>query len=250
MKKLACLVFATAFSLVAVGQTSKAATPAAEKATVISSNRVFVKPGHGNDFRAALGKHVQKYHKGDSAQRVYEVISGPDSGGYHVVTGPTTWTAIDDRKGLGEEHNKDYADTVVPHIERRTPTLFGTYSKTLSTVAAAKFSEKALIRRYTIKPGMNSAASDYLKAYKPVWEKQGLVVAVWQAAFSGPPAYSVVFRLTNGFKDFDADLTPSRKVMEEIVGPNEYARLQAVAASAFESVVSELIVYKPELSSK
>jgi hypothetical protein len=240
-------MLATAFSAVALAQAPKAAAPSS---VVISSYRIFPKPGHGDDLRAGLGAHIQKFHTGTSSQRVYAVISGPDSGSYHIVTGPNTWTAIDDFKSLGEEHNKDYAAKVTAHTERRGPTTYGSFSKELSTVAATKFSDKAMVRRYTVKPGMLSTASDYFKAYKKVWEKLGYTVAVWQSFGSGEPTYSVVFRLKNGFKDFDVETPSSRKIMEEITGPNEYARVQGLAASAFSQVISEMIVFRPELSSK
>lgn len=243
-------MLAMAFAAVAFGQAPKAATPAAEPSAVISTYRIFPKPGHQDELRAGLASHIQKYHTGTASQRVYAVISGPDSGSYHIVTGPNSWSVIDDYKSLGAEHNKDNTEKVTAHVERRSSTTFATYSKSLSTVAATKFSDKALVRRYTVKPGMLSTASDYFKAFKKVWEKQGLNVAVWQAFGSGEATYSVVFRLTNGFKDFDADMPASRKVMEELVGPNEYSRVQGLAAAAFSQTIGELIVFRPELSSK
>ena len=250
MKRFACIVFAAAFSLVASAQDKKEAPAAPEKATLISTYRVFVKPGHEAAFKAAFGAHAKKFHQGERAWRVYDVISGPDSGAYHVVEGPTTWTSYDDRGDMGPEHTKDYETNIQPHVERQSADTFATYSKSLSTVAATEFTDKVMVMRYSIKPGMGSTAFDYFKSYKAVWAKRGQTAAVWQSAFSGGQTVSIAFRLKNGLKAFDGDLPSARKVLEELVGPNEYDRLQRVAASCFSEITSEIIVLNHDLSSK
>lgn len=252
MKRFACIVLATAFSLVAFAQDKKEAPAPAEKekAALISTFRVFVKPGHESAFKSAFGAHAKKYHQGDRGWRVYDIISGPDSGAYHVVEGPTTWTAYDDRGDISPEHSKDYETNIQPHVERQSGDTFATYSKSLSTVAVTEYTDKVLVMRYTIKPGMGPIAYDYLKSYKAVWAKRGQNAAVWQASFSGAQTVSVAFRLKNGLKAFDGDLPSSRKVLDELVGSNEYDRLQRVAASCFSDITSEIIVLNHELSSK
>lgn len=249
MKRFACLVFAAAFSLVASAQEKKEAPAAPEKATLISTYRVFAKPGHEAAFKAAFGAHAKKFHQGDRAWRVYDIISGPDSGGYHIVEGPTTWTAYDDRGDIGPEHTKDYETNIQPHVERQSGDTFATYSKSLSTVGATEFTDKVMVMRYAIKPGMGPTAYDYLKSYKAVWAKRGQNAAVWQASFSGSQTVSVAFRLKNGLKAFDGDLPSTRKVLDELVGPSEYERLQRVAASCFSEITSEIIVLNRDLSS-
>ncbi len=250
MNRFVCILLGLALPFFAIAQEQKKETPAAPKKETISSYRITVKSGHDDAFKAALASHAQKFHKGDWSWRVGEVMSGPDGGTYHIVEGPFSWTAFDDRGDLGAEHTKDYETNIAPHVEKTTPDTFATYTAELSTVAATNWSNKVLVRHITVKPGKNSGAFEMLKAWKAVYEKRGMNVAVWHSAWSGENVYSVVFRLKNGWKDLDADLPSMRKTVEEISGPNEYARLLQGAADNYEKVVDEMIEFKPDLSSK
>jgi hypothetical protein len=64
----------------------------------------------------------------------------------------------------------------------------------LSTVAATQWSNKVLIRRITVKPGKGPEAAEILKAWKAVYAKRGINVAVRHSFFSGEDTYSVVSR--------------------------------------------------------
>src|SRR5436190_15852676 len=79
---------------------------------VISVTRVFPKADKIGQFEKALAAHAQKYHSGDWNWRVYEIQSGPDAGGYHIVEGPTTWDALDGRGDLSAEHTNDWNEKV------------------------------------------------------------------------------------------------------------------------------------------
>ena len=53
--------------------------------TVVNSSRYFPKVDKVQEFEKALTAHIQKYHSGDWKWRVYEIQTGPDAGGYHIV---------------------------------------------------------------------------------------------------------------------------------------------------------------------
>src|SRR6478672_2502201 len=72
---------------------------------VISTNRVFPKVDKQLEFEKALATHAQKYHTGDVRWRVFEIATGPDAGGYHIVEGPKTWASEDTRGDINEAHN-------------------------------------------------------------------------------------------------------------------------------------------------
>jgi len=250
MKKLASLLLAMALPLAAVAQNPAPATPAAPKKNVLSSYRIAAKPGHTAALKAALATHAEKFHKGDQAWRVGEILSGPDGGMFHIVEGPTSWTTLDDRGDLGAEHMKDYETNIAPHVEKSTPDTFATYQASLSTVPAMQWSNKVISIHCVVKPGRGSDTTDTLKKWKAIYEKRGFNVAVWHSAWSGDDSYTLAFRLPNGLKDLDAEAPSLRKICDELFGVNEYARLQQAAADNYSRVWSEMIEFKPELGSK
>jgi hypothetical protein len=248
MKKFACLLLAMALPFALFAQDQKAA--AAPKKTLISTYRVEAKIGHDAALKAALAAHAQKYHKGDLSWRVAEVMSGPDQGMYHIVEGPTSWTATDDRGEISAEHTKDYETNVQPHVEKTSGSMYQTFVEGMSSVALTQWSNKVLVRRLTVKPGRGTDAADVLRRYKAVYEKKGLSVAVWHSAWSGENQYALVVRLKNGLKDLDSDLLNLRKTIEDLYGVNEYARFNQAATDNYEKITDEIMEFKPELGSK
>lgn len=246
MKIPTCLLLAMALPLATLAQDTK---KAATKPVVLSSYRVMAKPGHGKQLEAALTAHARKYHKGDRAWRVGEVMSGPDSGMYHITEGPTSWTSIDGRGDLGAEHMKDYENSVLPHVEKSTPDLYLTYQTSLSTTDATKWTNKVAIQHLVVKPGRAGATSDSLKKWKAIYEKLGLTVAVWQTSWSGETTYALVFRLKDGLRVFDEPMPAFRKTADELFGAGEYDRLQQSANDNCSKMWSEIIEFKPALGS-
>ncbi len=248
MKKVLSVLLAAALSATALAQTS---TPAKEPTKkVISSFRVLPKDGHVDAFKAAVAAHAQKYHKGDHAWRVGEVMSGPDGGMFQINEGPTSWTALDGRGDLGADHQADFEKNIMPHVEKITPNSYATFSEDLSCVKMDAWSNKVLMYHYVIKPGKLPLASDLMKRYKATWEKRGLNVAVWVSAFSGEAQYNVAFRLKNGWKDFDADGMSPREAATALWGAAAFERMVADAAECFEKISTELVNYDPALGSK
>ena len=253
MKKMFCLFAATAFSAIAFAQSGSAPASSAPKAPdkdVISSYRIFVKPGHDQAFRAALTAHALKFHTGDWRWRVGEVMSGPDGGAYQVIEGPSSWTAFDDRGDLGADHQADFDKNINPHVERATSDTYATYQAELSSAKMEQWSNKVMSMHYYVRPGRGALAYDVLKRFKAIWDKRGLNVAVWASRFSGPAQYTVAFRLKNGWKDFDADGMSNRAASDALWGTAAFDGLMSDVAMAFEKISSELVNYDPALGSK
>ena len=250
MKKLTCLLLAMAMPVaIVVAQDAKKSDGAA-KPVVISSYRVTPKPGHARQLEAALSAHAKKYHKGDFAWRVGQVMSGPEAGAYHITEGPSSWTAIDGRGDLGAEHMKDYETNVLPHVEHTLPERYLSYQTALSTVGATQWTSKVALTHLVQKPGRGAALTEALRKWKAIYEKVGLNVAVWRTSWSGETTYVVVQRLKNGLKQFDDSTPEFRKACDELFGVGEYAKLQQSAADTSSKVWGELIEFKPELASK
>ena len=251
MKTISILMLMFVTALLLPAQEAKPAAPKAPKENIISSYRVFARPGHDAALATALGEHARKFHTGRWKWRVYSVLSGPDGGAYLIVEGPNSWTALDDRGDLGAEHVQDYDTNVAPHVERSTPDIYLSYQDELSTVALAAFSTKATITRVYPKPGRGPAVRETLKTWKKIWEKRGFNVVVYSTVNSGPLCYNLVTRLKNGWKDYDAEPAMTQeKAFEEVGGPNAYALVLEEMAEHTESVIGEMIELKPELSSR
>jgi hypothetical protein len=251
MKRLLCLLVGAALPLVSLAADPKPATPASDtKDIVISTYRIVVKDGHNDAFKTALAAHAQKYHKGDWSWRVGEIVSGPSGGAYHITEGPFTWTSFDGRADLGAEHQKDFDTNILVHTEKVTPDTYSTYEPELSTTGATKWSNKVIIIRYTAKPGKGWQLDDALHFMKEVNTKRQLATAVWHSAYSGENTYSLVYRLKDGWKDLDTDIATTKAVANELRGEGGYMHLQCDLAESCESIVAEMVEFKPELGSK
>jgi hypothetical protein len=247
MKKLACLVVLVTAFLSLPAQDAKPAETKKPKENVISSYRVFAKTGQDEALKSALSAHAKKYHSGAHRWRVYSVLSGPDAGAYHIVEGPFSWTALDDRGDLSADHNKHYETTIAPLVEKTTSDVYLQYEEELSTVQLTAFSTKASVTAVFPKPGRGPATREVLKTLKKVWEKRGFNYAVYSSQMSGEPSYRLVRRFKAGWKDLDAEGVTQAQAMAELGLSN--TEVQEDIAKVTERTYSEMIELKPELGS-
>ncbi|HVZ66290.1 MAG TPA: hypothetical protein VG936_17120 [Lacunisphaera sp.] len=245
MNKLLLTVVALALPLAAIAQDAAKAAPAKNIANVYT---IEPKPGEESQLEAAIAAHAKKYHKGDFAWHVATILSGPGEGGYLVVEGATSWTAFDDRGDLGAEHTKDYVTTILPHVAKSSPASYYRHLQQLS-VKGGDTSSKSVAMHFKVKPGCGGDLYDALKQWKEIYAKLGMVVDVWQTAFSGGNEYVVVFGLKHGLKDFDEESPNFRKAANELYGPRAYERLMQVEADTCSGIWQELLEFKKDLGS-
>lgn len=247
MKKLACIVVMLTAFLSLPAQDAKPAEAKKPKENVISSYRIFAKPGQDEALKAALGAHAKKYHTGSFRWRIYSVLSGPEGGSYQIVEGPFSWTALDDRGDLAADHNKDYETRIAPLVEKTTADTFLSYEEELSTVALTAFSTKASITTVYPKPGRGPATREVLKTWKKVWEKRGFNVAVYAAQMSGEQQFKIVRRFKAGWKDLDADVLSQSQAFTEL--GLSYSEILEDMAKSTDRSLTEMIEMEPELGS-
>jgi hypothetical protein len=240
MKKLTCFVLTLLLPLLAY------ADPDVHTLTVY---RVWVKDGHSAAFEKAVAAHAKQFHTGHWKWRVYQVLSGPDGGSYQINEGPNSWTDLEGRGDLGAAHNKNYETTLLPHISKSSPEAYMEFQDKHSTTPLGNYSAKALITHAYVKPGRMPAYMEALKTNKAVWEKRGYNVAVWRSFASGPAQVGIVYRLKNGFKDFDIDDGPYKAAYDEINGAGSYDKYLEEIVRDVESYSSDMIEYSPNLSS-
>ncbi|PSL49491.1 hypothetical protein CLV51_101825 [Chitinophaga niastensis] len=218
---------------------------------VLNATRVFPKTDKVLEFEKALMAHAKKYHKGDWSWRVYDIQSGPDAGGVHITEGPSSWESLDSRGNLGAEHNTDWNKAVAIYLTDRGSSAYFDYNDSLSTVKLSDWADKIVINHMYPKPGMIGDVMGLVSKLKKVWIEGDESVAVYQANSSGGPQIITVTRLKKGLKE----LAPTyRKPLPErfnaIYGDGSWDHFLQDYAKCVGNRWSEILIYRPELSSK
>ncbi|MDB6168953.1 MAG: hypothetical protein JWM88_1817 [Verrucomicrobia bacterium] len=225
-------------------------TSGPEKGT-LSNYRVWAKDGHQDALKSALAAHAAKFHTGAWKWRVYEVLTGPDGGAYMITEGPNSWTELEGRGDLGADHMKDYEANVAIHVRKSTSDSYMTYERAGSTVEGGAFStNKVLLRHMYFKPGRAAQTMASLRAWKQIFAKSEVNVAVWRSFFSGEGRFTVASRLKKGFVDLDDESINFRKAGDELFGPGGYDALIDQNTANLDRIMDEMIEFRPELSSK
>ena len=219
--------------------------------TIVTSSRFFAKNDKVAEFEKALTNHAQKYHSGDVAWRVWVIESGPDAGGYMVTEGPSTWTALDGRGDISEEHTADWEKNVLPLTMGEGQSGYYDFQADLSTVQLTDYADKIFINHMTAKPGEINKVKDLITRLKKVWDASKESVAVYSASFSGEPGYITVTRLKDGLKELASDYRkPLQDRYNDAFGAGSFETWLKDYSDAVQSRWSELLIYRPKLSSK
>jgi hypothetical protein len=85
--------------------------------TLYEVNIVKPKPGMRSTFETKWKAHLAIFHKTDDKRTVYEVVSGPRNGEYHIVEGPISYADMDINRPNAKEHGLDLEKNFSPYIE-------------------------------------------------------------------------------------------------------------------------------------
>lgn len=131
----------------------------AQKADLTTVNTVKPKKGQKMAFEAAYKQHIAKFHKAEEKLNVYEILSGPYTGYYHLVNSGRSFADFDKDRADANAHNVDLDKTFFPYLEE---TMNGTYRfiDTLS-LRPETVAEKFQVTVRHLKMGLNMA--DYRK---------------------------------------------------------------------------------------
>jgi hypothetical protein len=218
---------------------------------VLNGTRVFPRQDKLAEFEKALASHAQKYHTGDWKWRVWSIQSGPDAGGYMITEGPNSWDQLDSRGDLGAEHTADWEKNVAPLTTDRGGSSYTEFQADLSTVQLTDYADKIVINHMVAKPGMIGAIPEMIKKLKNAWQASGQSVAVYLSVASGDPGYLTVTRLKGGLKEMASDYRkPLKDLYNTANGAGSFDAFLKDYAEAVQSRWSELLIYKPGLSSK
>jgi len=223
----------------------------AQTKTLLTSSRVFPKNDKADEFEKALSAHAKNYHKGDVAWRVWSIESGPDVGGYMITEGPSTWSTLDGRGDISPEHTADWAKNVLPLTVGSGQSGYYDFQADLSTVQLTDYADKILINHMTANPGKIGNMTGLIQKLKKMWTAGNESVAVYSTVYSGEPGYISVTRLKNGLKELATDYhKPMADRYNDANGAGSFDTWLKDFAETVQSRWSELLTYKPLLSSK
>lgn len=217
---------------------------------VLNASRYFCKPDKVQEFEKALGDHAKKYHTGEWKWRVWSIESGPDAGGYMITEGPSDWATIDGRGDISAAHQADWNKNVAPFTTNPYYSSYYNFQPDQSTVQLTDYADKIMINHMTPRPGKVNAVNELIKKLKKVWEAGKESVAVYSLTASGDPGVITVTRLKTGFKELaDGYRKPMMERFNEVYGAGAWDAYLKDYADAVEKRWSELLIYKPSLSS-
>ncbi|WP_395042932.1 hypothetical protein [Flavobacterium sp.] len=218
---------------------------------VISTSRVFPKVDKQLEFEKVLATHAQKYHTGDVRWRVFQIQSGPDAGGFHIVEGPKTWESEDVRGDINVEHNNDWHKNVTIYLTDRSSSSYSVYIDSLSTVAIGDFSDKVQVTHIYPKLGCSYRVATMIKNLKAAWAAENSTVAVYEANGSGAPQFAIARRYKQGLKEkTEGFRKPFNETYEKIHGKGSWGIYGDNIKEYYSEVWSEILFYRADLSSK
>ena len=222
-----------------------------QKANVVSASRYFPKADKVMEFEKALTAHIQKYHNGTWKWRVYEIQTGPDAGGYHVVEGPKSWDEFDKRGNLGADHMTDWNKNVAVYLTDKYSSSYSEYKEELSTVQLGDFSDKIVITHVFPKVGWASKVEESIKMAKKAWATGNQTVAVYGSVASGPFQYALVYRLKDGLKELQDDYRkPMKERYEGVNGEGSYEYQMDRIREYTDNAWTEMLFFRSDLSAK
>ena len=218
---------------------------------VLNAIRVFPRQDKLAEFDKALASHAQKYHTGGWKWRVYSIESGPDAGGYMIVEGPNSWAELDGRGEISADHTADFEKNVAPLTIDRGGSSYVEFQADLSTIQLTDYADKIVMNHMIAKPGMIGAIPELIGKLKNAWQAGGQSVAVYLSVASGDPGYITVTRLKGGLKEMASDYRkPLKELYNTANGAGSFDTFLKNYAEDVQSRWSELLVFKPDLSSK
>ena len=168
-----------------------------------------------------------------------------------ITEGPNSWVTMDGRGDLSAEHTADWEKNIAPLTTNQGSQSYFEFIADLSTVELTDYADKILINHMIAKPGRIVNVRDLIKKMKNVWQAGKESVAVYRAVASGDPAFLTVSRLKQGLKEMDESFRgPLNDRYNTANGAGSFDAFLKDYADAVERRWSELLIYKPELSSK
>ncbi len=180
-----------------------------QKNTLYEVNFVTPKAGMKSTFETNWKLHLAKFHKNTDKRMVYEVLSGPRAGSYHIVEGPIAYADMDTETPNAKEHALDLEKTFQPYIKEGSMHGIFRWDDTASynrTVTAEKFLVTVTHVKFGQMPGTlrESKRNSLIQAKLPYPSKVS-VNTYFQMMSGSDPVMVTVRGLKDGFRELETD---------------------------------------------
>ena len=179
--------------------------------TLYSAEMITPKMGKAAAFETKWKTHLSKFHGKDDARRMYEILSGDNTGSYLLVEGPKSFADMDNAKPNAEAHGLDYDNAVSPATEKITGINTYRWVDTLSYNGAV-VADKFVTTVYQLKYGKGGdLMAELRRAFKvnTIIKSPGSVNVYTKQWAGSKPEVVVISNLKDGFKQLEANYTPS-----------------------------------------
>ncbi len=236
----------------------------AQKADLVTVSTVQPKNGQRMAWEAAYKAHIAKFHAASDKTNVYEIMSGPSTGYYHLVGPAGTFADFDKTRTDEMAHNLDLDKTFFPLLGQITE---GTYQAIDScAIRPGAIADAFVVTVRHLKEGLNiqdyrrelARASKIRTAQNsPFW--QALSTSYYEQLWDGSDQVTVTVRslkdgfksLANGFYPADAPGTPSfRDDYVKLYGHAAWDERVKLLDAAVASTQQYIMKLRRDLSSK
>lgn len=181
-----------------------------QKTNLATVNTVKPKLGQKMAFEAAYKQHIAKFHKAEEKINVYEILSGPYNGYYHLVNSGRSFADFDKDRADAAAHDMDLDKSFFPLLEE---TINGTYR----FMDSLSFHSDVQAERFVVNVRhiKSSLESDYraesARSAKTLGKLKGtfwdnLSLSVFEQLWDGSEPIVVTIRnLKDGFKSLETD---------------------------------------------
>jgi hypothetical protein len=222
------------------------------QADYVMYKTMYLKPKYDKlkELGKAMAEHNKEYHsEGTGTVYVWLVNTGPHTGEWLIVSGPTTFTDMDNID-YGQEHQDHWLFEVMPYVEDVSEGEYWRMDAKTSYNPEDAVGGKEVLSIYEVRDFEEYRFNDMLKKVKEVYEQKAYpnFFQVYHTQFDSFNGRDVL--IAGNFPNwafFDRERT-FKKDYEEVHGEGSWSKLMEEYKDCVVSSYDEVIIYIPELS--
>ena len=212
----------------------------------------YLKPDYSKleELGKAVTDHNKEFHnEAPNAGHIWIVQTGPNTGKWLYVVGPTTFSDMDNVE-LGEDHRDHWIGEVLPNVKEISDGSYWRMSDKLTYEGTTGFTGKEVLTFFKIKNFEEYRFKAMVEKVKEVYvaKEYPNFFQVYYSEFSRICGYDAM--IAGGFENWAFfDNKPNFKAdYEEVHGEGSFQMLMEEYRDIVENEYDEIIMYVPELS--